>query len=663
MAYPGQNGEKDDTPALVSSNQSPYTGFNPYTYGQFYQNPGGLEDKDKEDPSIHSYYGPGTSPQWSPMPPGSGSLPHYPMTMPNFGGYYSPNVLNSPGLGGLGEGQTPHPLDHARLQAMRDQREAEREEIESKEGEISIGQTLYSSSAQQAGIGTLSSQLAGGQLNPTGFRSEAVIGGNNNGLIGQNGVDSPDQIDSSSELSGSNLSENSSHRFRRKLERKHRRARQKWEAHKNLKRRNTNKNNKTLRGRENSGQSSYMDSRRASRMSTNSRMSHMSNFLKRNNLAMTRVNSGRWELDTSDSRLLESSFEDVHVDPIRPNGSSESRKGVWGFDYREEEDKNRAARLQIDLDSIFEESDFLGSLEDPSETESHIGSVGDVSEEKEPTFEDYFYQQNFENEEKEKNKSQPGGAKDAETGFYKDNGELKGEKILVDEDKKFTKGAENLLKKNSSTSILGSQKKIPGTSVAVKSKKKKTKGKKRGSRKIITNLNGTKDGSDSKQKHSIFKDFKSNKVKKRGYSSTKLLAFNNTVEKEVFKKTKKRLTMKDLSRVLDRRLAERRAEKFKRIRQFLNSRILNYFLSLVIFVSIFGDDLRIILLPKTMDMYVDCVMGFVFVIFLIEIFSNVAGFGWEYVCSFMLFLDIFATSSIFLDMAWVSEGILAQYEK
>lgn len=161
------------------------------------------------------------------------------------------------------------------------------------------------------------------------------------------------------------------------------------------------------------------------------------------------------------------------------------------------------------------------------------------------------------------------------------------------------------------------------------------------------------------------KDNRVRRVSKRkgtNYQNRKLLGFSSNFSTEFKKKFK--LTYKGMLAMLDRKLAELKRSKWRRfINNLNNSKPVNYSLSIVIFISIFGDDLRMLVLAKKYDSYVDGIMGVIFLVFFFELLGNIWSKGCAYLITFMFVLDLFATFSMALDMAFISDGYLARYQK
>ena len=86
-------------------------------------------------------------------------------------------------------------------------------------------------------------------------------------------------------------------------------------------------------------------------------------------------------------------------------------------------------------------------------------------------------------------------------------------------------------------------------------------------------------------------------------------------------------------------------------------------MAFIIMVSIFGDDLRRVFLPKSYDPYVDYFMLFLMFLFILEMLSNTLILKLEYLCSFVFAFDLLSTCSMLLDVTLISEDYMASYEQ
>lgn len=97
--------------------------------------------------------------------------------------------------------------------------------------------------------------------------------------------------------------------------------------------------------------------------------------------------------------------------------------------------------------------------------------------------------------------------------------------------------------------------------------------------------------------------------------------------------------------------------------RIFESPIVSYLYSLLIVISIFGDDMRRLLTGYQSDNYSDSMLFFIMLIFTIEIICNIVRHGRRYLCSSDVWFDTIATLSIVIELSMVSETYLAPYEK
>ena len=97
--------------------------------------------------------------------------------------------------------------------------------------------------------------------------------------------------------------------------------------------------------------------------------------------------------------------------------------------------------------------------------------------------------------------------------------------------------------------------------------------------------------------------------------------------------------------------------------KFLDSNLVTYTYSIIIVVSIFGDDLRRISIMKKYDYFMDIPLLLILTLFVCEIIYNGIIRKSAYLLSIDILLDVLATLSILFDVAFFFEGFLAPYEK
>lgn len=103
--------------------------------------------------------------------------------------------------------------------------------------------------------------------------------------------------------------------------------------------------------------------------------------------------------------------------------------------------------------------------------------------------------------------------------------------------------------------------------------------------------------------------------------------------------------------------------KCSSIKNLKNTKTFNYLIVLVIFFSIFGDDIRRIAIPEAYDIIVDGSIGFLGIIFILEIISNIISSKLAYINSIYFFLDTAATLSMAFDLSFFSETIISSLKK
>lgn len=77
----------------------------------------------------------------------------------------------------------------------------------------------------------------------------------------------------------------------------------------------------------------------------------------------------------------------------------------------------------------------------------------------------------------------------------------------------------------------------------------------------------------------------------------------------------------------------------------------------IIFISIFGDDLRMLFLTKKQDKYFDYLLIALMAIFLLEALYRMIVEGHSYICSPDFAMDLVATASILLDLSYITSRL------
>ena len=113
-------------------------------------------------------------------------------------------------------------------------------------------------------------------------------------------------------------------------------------------------------------------------------------------------------------------------------------------------------------------------------------------------------------------------------------------------------------------------------------------------------------------------------------------------------------------------MGQTKKKQVNRIQQayidFNNNGYVSQGMAFIIMVSIFGDDLRRVFLPKAYDSYVDYFMLFLMFLFILEMISNSLVLKLEYLCSFVFAFDLLSTCSMLLDVTLISEDYMSSYE-
>ena len=112
-----------------------------------------------------------------------------------------------------------------------------------------------------------------------------------------------------------------------------------------------------------------------------------------------------------------------------------------------------------------------------------------------------------------------------------------------------------------------------------------------------------------------------------------------------------------------RELENEESSKQSLFSKFLDSNLVTYTYSIIIVVSIFGDDLRRISIMKKYDYFMDIPLLLILTLFVCEITYNGIIRKSAYILSIDILLDVLATLSILFDVAFFFEGFLAPYEK
>ena len=99
------------------------------------------------------------------------------------------------------------------------------------------------------------------------------------------------------------------------------------------------------------------------------------------------------------------------------------------------------------------------------------------------------------------------------------------------------------------------------------------------------------------------------------------------------------------------------------VMRFIPRQVFSYLYSFIIIVSIFGDDIRRMVLDPKMDKLTDGLLLFIMGLFVLEIVYNICAKGGAYLFSPEVFIDSLATASMTIELAFISEPYLAPYGK
>lgn len=96
---------------------------------------------------------------------------------------------------------------------------------------------------------------------------------------------------------------------------------------------------------------------------------------------------------------------------------------------------------------------------------------------------------------------------------------------------------------------------------------------------------------------------------------------------------------------------------------FNNNKLVSQIMGIIIMISIFGDDMRRVMMPPSYDYYVDGFMTFLMALFILEMIANAWILKRSYLLSFDLWFDMFSTMSMLMDVTYFSEAVLATWQR
>jgi len=98
-------------------------------------------------------------------------------------------------------------------------------------------------------------------------------------------------------------------------------------------------------------------------------------------------------------------------------------------------------------------------------------------------------------------------------------------------------------------------------------------------------------------------------------------------------------------------------------KKFNQNVYVNQAMAVAIMLSIFGDDFRRVLMPKSFDVYVDWFMLVLMLIFTLEIFFSSISMRQAYLLSYTFLFDALATLTMLLDTTMISEDVIQRYSE
>ena len=93
--------------------------------------------------------------------------------------------------------------------------------------------------------------------------------------------------------------------------------------------------------------------------------------------------------------------------------------------------------------------------------------------------------------------------------------------------------------------------------------------------------------------------------------------------------------------------------KKKTVNKILESFKFNAIINFFIIFALFGDDFKILALPKASDNYIDAINIFCMILFITEILLTLYVKN-DYFNSFFFWLDFLSTLTLVLDLSWIS---------
>lgn len=98
-------------------------------------------------------------------------------------------------------------------------------------------------------------------------------------------------------------------------------------------------------------------------------------------------------------------------------------------------------------------------------------------------------------------------------------------------------------------------------------------------------------------------------------------------------------------------------------KKFNQNVFVNQAMAVAIMLSIFGDDFRRVVIPKSFDVYIDWFMIVLMLLFTLEIVFSLISMRRAYLQSYTFLFDVLATLTMLLDTTMVSEDVIQRYSE
>ena len=101
-------------------------------------------------------------------------------------------------------------------------------------------------------------------------------------------------------------------------------------------------------------------------------------------------------------------------------------------------------------------------------------------------------------------------------------------------------------------------------------------------------------------------------------------------------------------------LEEEINSKYEILKKILENTYFDILINIFTFYALFADDLRILLLPKSVDNFFNGLTLFCMILFIVEIIFSILTKK-DYLFTFFFWLDLLSTLTLILDLSWISE--------